>query len=107
VCVCVVVVAVVVVGGCRGDRSALAGWLEQGRQPRGRPLPPLQAARTLSTGAMRAMRSAACCLILALLLLRRHLMVPQIWGRYGLARLPSELTTVPKPLSITLDSSVT
>lgn len=31
------------------------------------------------TGAMRAMRSAACCLILALLLFRRHLMVPHTY----------------------------
>mmetsp|Transcript_27526 Transcript_27526/g.70083 ORF Transcript_27526/g.70083 Transcript_27526/m.70083 type:complete len:245 (-) Transcript_27526:2397-3131(-) len=59
------------------------------------------------TGAMRAMRSAACCLILADLLFSRHLMVPHTWGRYGLARLPSELTTVPKPLSMTCASSPT
>ena len=59
------------------------------------------------TTAMRAMRSAACWRILALLLLRRHLMVPQIWGRYGLARIFKLLTTVPKPLSITLASSLT
>ena len=36
------------------------------------------------TTAMRAMRSAACWRILALLLLRRHLMVPQIWGQVRL-----------------------
>ena len=59
------------------------------------------------TMAMRAMRSAACCLILAALLLRRHLMVPQIWGRYGLARIFRLFTTVPKPFSITLASSDT
>ena len=63
--------------------------------------------RTFMTTAMRAMRSAACWRILALLLLRRHLMVPQIWGRYGLARIFRLLTTVPKPFSITLASSLT
>ena len=62
---------------------------------------------TFMTTAMRAMRSAACWRILALLLLRRHLMVPQIWGRYGLARIFRLLTTVPKPFSITLASSLT
>ena len=41
----------------------------------------LPGARTFMTTAMRAMRSAACCRILALLLFRRHLIVPQIWGR--------------------------
>lgn len=63
--------------------------------------------RTFMTTAMRAMRSAACWRILADLLLRRHLMVPQIWGRYGLARIFRLFTTVPKPFSITLASSLT
>mmetsp|Transcript_33482 Transcript_33482/g.84349 ORF Transcript_33482/g.84349 Transcript_33482/m.84349 type:complete len:296 (-) Transcript_33482:1860-2747(-) len=57
------------------------------------------------TEATRAIRSAACCRTSALLLFSRHLMVPQIWGRYGLERLPSALTTVPNPLSMTSPSS--
>ena len=63
--------------------------------------------RAFITTAMRAMRSAACWRILALLLFRRHLIVPQIWGKYGLARIFRLFTTVPKPLSITLASSLT
>mmetsp|Transcript_16757 Transcript_16757/g.57211 ORF Transcript_16757/g.57211 Transcript_16757/m.57211 type:complete len:230 (+) Transcript_16757:878-1567(+) len=58
------------------------------------------------TVAMRDTRSAACCRTFALLLFRRHLMVPAICGRYGLHRPPSAFTTVPKPLSSTSCSSV-
>mmetsp|Transcript_13784 Transcript_13784/g.23680 ORF Transcript_13784/g.23680 Transcript_13784/m.23680 type:complete len:262 (+) Transcript_13784:967-1752(+) len=57
------------------------------------------------TTAIRAIRSAACCRTFADLLLRRHLMVPQIWGRYGFALSPSAFTTVPKPLRRTAESS--
>ena len=57
------------------------------------------------TLAILLMRSAACCRTSALLLLSRHLMVPQIWGRYGLDLLPSDDTTVPNPVSMTLPSS--
>ena len=55
--------------------------------------------------ATRATRSAACCRTSALLLFRRHLMVPQICGRYGLARPPSADTVVPNPFSMTSPSS--
>mmetsp|Transcript_36035 Transcript_36035/g.119345 ORF Transcript_36035/g.119345 Transcript_36035/m.119345 type:complete len:237 (+) Transcript_36035:894-1604(+) len=58
------------------------------------------------TTATREMRSAACCRTFALLLFSRHLMVPQICGRYGLVRDPSAETMVPKPLSITAVSSL-
>mmetsp|Transcript_11716 Transcript_11716/g.30351 ORF Transcript_11716/g.30351 Transcript_11716/m.30351 type:complete len:219 (-) Transcript_11716:1642-2298(-) len=58
------------------------------------------------TAAMRPMRSAACWRTLADLLLRRHLSVPQIWGRYGLTLSRKELTTAATPSSITLVSSL-
>mmetsp|Transcript_9270 Transcript_9270/g.33791 ORF Transcript_9270/g.33791 Transcript_9270/m.33791 type:complete len:315 (-) Transcript_9270:1726-2670(-) len=57
------------------------------------------------TLATRAMRSAACCRTSADLLFRRHLIVPQIWGRYGLALVPNAFTTVPNPSSMTSPSS--
>mmetsp|Transcript_43295 Transcript_43295/g.113772 ORF Transcript_43295/g.113772 Transcript_43295/m.113772 type:complete len:330 (-) Transcript_43295:1444-2433(-) len=57
------------------------------------------------TTAMRDTRSAACCRTLADLLLSRHLIVPQICGRYGFVRPPSAFTMVPKPLSMTAVSS--
>ena len=63
--------------------------------------------RTLSTMAILAIRSAACCLILAFLLFNRHLIVPQICGRYGLALILRLFTTVPKPFRMTLASSET
>mmetsp|Transcript_28314 Transcript_28314/g.85363 ORF Transcript_28314/g.85363 Transcript_28314/m.85363 type:complete len:245 (-) Transcript_28314:2397-3131(-) len=57
------------------------------------------------TTAIRAMRSPACCRTLADGVLRRHLMIPAICGKYGFTREPSMLTTVPKPLSMTVVSS--
>lgn len=57
--------------------------------------------QVLMTIAILEMRSAACCLTLAALLLRRHRIVPQIWGRYAFTRLPRAFTMVPKPFSIT------
>mmetsp|Transcript_23365 Transcript_23365/g.47805 ORF Transcript_23365/g.47805 Transcript_23365/m.47805 type:complete len:263 (+) Transcript_23365:805-1593(+) len=53
------------------------------------------------TTAMRLMRSAACMRTFADLLFSRHLMVPAIWGRYGLQRMPRAFTAVPNPSSIT------
>ncbi len=57
------------------------------------------------TTAMRAIRSAACMRTFALRLFNRHLIVPQICGRYGLTRRPNALTTTPKPEMMELPSS--
>mmetsp|Transcript_18087 Transcript_18087/g.68580 ORF Transcript_18087/g.68580 Transcript_18087/m.68580 type:complete len:260 (-) Transcript_18087:1350-2129(-) len=60
----------------------------------------------LTHEAILAMRSAACMRTADEALFKRHLMVPQICGRYGCARVPKAFTTVPKPLSMTDVSSL-
>mmetsp|Transcript_13166 Transcript_13166/g.43975 ORF Transcript_13166/g.43975 Transcript_13166/m.43975 type:complete len:230 (+) Transcript_13166:859-1548(+) len=57
------------------------------------------------TTAILEIRSAACMRTLAALLFKRHLIVPQIWGRYGLVRRPNAFTTTPNPESMASVSS--